>query len=77
MRVTPSEMLVLSGLAKLLRAGGTMVYATCSVESVENEQQIESFLAKHSDTFKLVKEKNIRPQEGYDGFYMALLERIA
>jgi 16S rRNA (cytosine967-C5)-methyltransferase len=38
---------ILSALALNLRPGGVLVYATCSVESAENEKQIENFLSQH------------------------------
>jgi 16S rRNA (cytosine967-C5)-methyltransferase len=74
-RTTQAE--ILESYSKMLKVGGKLVYATCSVLPSENEDQVQSFLAKQPDNFKLLKEQNIRPQEGYDGFYMALLERIA
>ncbi len=54
-----------------------MVYATCSILPSENELQIQHFLENHPE-FKFVKEQKISAYEsGYDGFYMALLERIS
>ncbi len=54
-----------------------MVYATCSVLPSENQNQVEKFLA--SDTgkeFTFVKDKKILAYtSGFDGFYMALLEK--
>ncbi|MBF0358819.1 MAG: 16S rRNA (cytosine(967)-C(5))-methyltransferase RsmB [Magnetococcales bacterium] len=38
---------ILAAVAKLLRPGGVLVYATCSVELEENSQQVGAFLAKH------------------------------
>ncbi len=35
--------------AKWVRAGGTLVYATCSLEPGEGEQQLETFLAANTD----------------------------
>jgi 16S rRNA (cytosine967-C5)-methyltransferase len=41
----------------------------------ENEKQVMNFLKKNDD-FLFVKEKKVSPSKsGYDGFYMALLER--
>jgi 16S rRNA (cytosine967-C5)-methyltransferase len=52
-----------------------MVYATCSILPSENEEQIEKFLKDHPE-FELVKDQNISPAKtGFDGFYMALLEK--
>jgi 16S rRNA (cytosine967-C5)-methyltransferase len=38
---------ILATVAKLLRPGGVLIYATCSVEPAENSQQVRAFLAKH------------------------------
>lgn len=40
---------ILAAVWPLLRVGGVLVYATCSVLKVENELQIENFLGKHPD----------------------------
>ena len=54
-----------------------MVYATCSILPQENEQQVEKFLANNAN-YKLLSEKMHYPSEtNYDGFYMALIERIS
>jgi 16S rRNA (cytosine967-C5)-methyltransferase len=68
---------ILTDYSKLVKKGGRLVYATCSILPSENEKQVERFLA--SDTgrgWTLVEEKRFWPNEdGYDGFYAAALER--
>ena len=56
---------------------GKLVYATCSVLPSENEKQVEAFLSSESGKdFVFVKDKKVLAHEsGFDGFYMALLER--
>lgn len=67
---------ILDRYASMVKKGGKMVYATCSILPSENEKQVEIFLSNHKD-FKLVKDKKVSPaQTGFDGFYMALLEKI-
>jgi len=57
--------------------GGKLVYATCSIFPSENEKQVQDFLKTH-ENFHLVKEKKVSPaKSGFDGFYMALLEKTA
>ncbi|MFM2224129.1 MAG: hypothetical protein RJA07_331 [Bacteroidota bacterium] len=57
----------------MLKKGGMMVYATCSLLPSENNKQIETFLANNKN-FSLLEEKMIYPSEfGFDGFYMARL----
>jgi 16S rRNA (cytosine967-C5)-methyltransferase len=38
---------ILASAAQLVRPGGRLVYATCTVARAENEQVIERFLATH------------------------------
>ena len=54
-----------------------MVYATCSILPSENRQQIDFFLTSEAgQSFTFVKENNVFAyQSGFDGFYMALLEK--
>jgi 16S rRNA (cytosine967-C5)-methyltransferase len=68
---------ILHDYSKMLKPGGKMVYATCSVLPSENQEQINKFIAtKEGKQFKLIKEKKIfAHKSGYDGFYMALLEK--
>ncbi len=40
---------LLAGTAGVVRRGGILVYATCSLEPEENERQVERFLADHPD----------------------------
>jgi 16S rRNA (cytosine967-C5)-methyltransferase len=40
---------LLTAMAASVDPGGLLVYATCSLEPEENEQQVERFLARHSD----------------------------
>jgi 16S rRNA (cytosine967-C5)-methyltransferase len=62
----------------MLKDGGKLLYATCSILPDENERQIAWFLeeSEAGKEFTLVKSKRIMPQdEGFDGFYMALLQK--
>ena len=66
---------ILESYSRIVKTGGKLVYATCSILPSENEQQVEKFLANNAN-FKLVKENKVSPSEsGFDGFYMALLEK--
>ena len=69
---------VLEQYSKMVKDGGKMVYATCSILPSENEKQVEKFLtSENGKHFKLIKDKKILAHKsGFDGFYMALLEKI-
>lgn len=57
LRVTPeglrdlarTQATLLEGAAAAVRPGGLLVYATCSLEPEENEEQVARFLAAHPD----------------------------
>jgi len=70
---------LLQSYSKIVKPGGKMVYATCSILPQENQEQIKSFLATEEGVhFSLEKDQTISPAKtGYDGFYMALLSRKA
>jgi 16S rRNA (cytosine967-C5)-methyltransferase len=61
----------------MVKSGGKLVYATCSILPQENTMQVKSFLAsEEGKEFTLAKDKKIfSSKSGFDGFYMALLER--
>lgn len=46
-QLTIQQQSILTAAAKLVAAGGYLVYATCSILPEENEQQIKRFLAEH------------------------------
>jgi 16S rRNA (cytosine967-C5)-methyltransferase len=69
---------ILQNYSKIVKVGGKMVYATCSILPSENFKQIEQFLLSETGkNFKFIKDKSVLSHiSGYDGFYMAQLERI-
>ena len=83
---------ILAGAARLVRPGGRLVYATCSILSEENEAVVDAFLAAHGDFVRLSAAEILASQgiavgggadlhllphvHGTDGFYAAAMERI-
>lgn len=69
---------ILRDYSKMVKIGGKMVYATCSILPSENQNQIKSFLdSEQGKHFKFEKDlKILAHQSGFDGFYMALLTRV-
>jgi 16S rRNA (cytosine967-C5)-methyltransferase len=67
---------ILNDYSIMTKKGGYLVYSTCSILPSENREQVDGFLEKNKN-FEFVKEKSILPSEGFDGFYMALIKRIA
>jgi len=68
---------VLRNYSKIVKPGGKLVYATCSILPSENQEQIKYFLSTEiGKEFTFVQDRKVLAHEsGFDGFYMALLER--
>ena len=83
---------ILASAARLVRPGGRLVYATCSILSEENEAQVATFLATNPG-FRIVPVAEAAPhlagaipsehlsltpaRHGTDGFFAAVLQRDA
>jgi 16S rRNA (cytosine967-C5)-methyltransferase len=65
---------ILEEWSPLLKPGGRLVYAVCSLEPEEGRENIASFLAEHPE-LRLVEEKELFPApDAGDGFYVARLQ---
>ena len=61
--------------ARLVRPGGRLVYATCTVHPAENRQLVDAFLGRHS-SWRLHSEMLElwpSPEQPGDGFFAAVL----
>jgi len=91
--LVPKQTAILAAASRLLKVGGRLVYATCSILPAENEQIVEAFLAKHTD-FELVPANQVLAEQkinldtgkylsllphrhGTDGFFAAVMQRKA
>ncbi|AVI52274.1 RNA methyltransferase [Pukyongia salina] len=68
---------ILESYSRMVKPGGQLLYATCSILPSENEKQLAYFLnSEAGKEFSLLKEERISPaKSGFDGFYMALLQK--
>ncbi|MFZ2627601.1 MAG: RsmB/NOP family class I SAM-dependent RNA methyltransferase [Rugosibacter sp.] len=82
---------ILTAAARLLKPGGRLVYATCSILDEENAAIVDAFLANHAEFHRLSAQEVLAAQgiaidcgedlrlsphkHGTDGFYAAVLER--
>ena len=89
--LTVKQAAILAAAARLVRPGGRLVYATCSILVEENEGIVDAFLAAHPEFRRLSareilagqgiaiecgEDMSLSPQtHGTDGFYAAVLER--
>lgn len=67
---------IISSYSEMLKSGGILVYATCSVLPSENQDQVERFLKSRKNEYELIKEQKVLPSEGFDGFYMAQIRKL-
>lgn len=90
--LTVKQAAILDSAAKMVRPGGRVVYATCSLLAAENDAIIEAFLATHPD-FTLTPASAVLAKQGIemtgdmlrllphqhntDGFFAAVLDRKA
>ncbi len=47
--LVPKQAAILDAAQRLVKPGGGLIYATCSVLPAENERQVEAFLQRHPD----------------------------
>ena len=72
----PKQAAILDQAATLVRIGGRLVYATCSLLSEENEAQVTAFLSRHPGFCSDGMSSSLTPaRHGTDGFFAAVLER--
>ena len=67
---------IISNYSQMLKSGGIMVYATCSILPSENQNQVELFLKNKKGEFEFIEDRKIMPSDGFDGFYMAAIRKL-
>ncbi|MBV9250140.1 MAG: RsmB/NOP family class I SAM-dependent RNA methyltransferase [Acetobacteraceae bacterium] len=92
LELLPKQASILDSARALVRTGGRLIYATCSLLDDENEAQVNGFLARHSGFSLLPLPRAWTPEgpppcagdvlaltparHGTDGFFAAVLERV-
>ena len=86
--ISSIQLKILNNAASYVKVGGTLIYSTCTVSKVENQDVVEEFLKNHPEFVPVVVPVNVRgiedsymrtmlPSEtGGDGFFAATLRRI-
>jgi len=83
--LTATQSSLLEALWPLLKPGGRLVYATCSVLAAENGRLIEALLARHADSRVCPAlpdwhragpgAQNLPGEDGMDGFFYAIVDK--
>lgn len=85
-RLVATQQQILDGLWPLLKPGGKLLYATCSILPVENENQMLAFRRRHPDATedilplstgqaRVIGRQMLPGEAGMDGFYYARLRK--
>lgn len=74
-KVKQTQQEILQSYPSMLKPGGQMVYATCSILPSENQEQVQKFLnSEAGKNFELIEDHKVLSHEsGFDGFYIARL----
>ncbi len=73
-QLLPLQKQLLESGASQLKDGGTLVYSTCTLNTRENEKQVQAFLDTHPE-FSLEKQETLYPDAEHGGFYLARLHK--
>ena len=82
---------ILDTAAALLKAGGRLVYSTCTIDPAENQQQIAAFLQRHPEFAVCAPDVplpagmtagehgclSVPTRTGMDGFFLCVLQKAA
>jgi 16S rRNA (cytosine967-C5)-methyltransferase len=69
----PKQAGILDQAAALVRKGGRLVYATCSLLAEENEDQVAAFLSRHPEYAQREVLSLSPARDNTDGFFAAVL----
>ena len=74
-RLPEIQLEILTGAARAVAPGGTLLYATCTILPEENSGVVEAFLSETTD-FSIEEQRTLYPHtDGTDGFFYCKLRR--
>lgn len=74
-RIIDLQQEILDTVCQYVKKDGVLVYSTCTINRMENQNNVQWFLNKHRE-FQLETEKQILPDGGHnDGFFYARLKK--
>ena len=69
---------ILKESAGYVKTGGRLMYSTCTINDIENEQVVKKFLHNqpHGESFECIGSRQLFPDiDGCDGFYYCIMEK--
>ncbi len=72
--LTDLQQRILEKASLLVRPGGHLAYATCSLLNEENSEQVDRFLSRNTNWIKS-DSLRLTPLDGGDGFFLALMRK--
>lgn len=70
------QIAILNASSELVKPGGKIMYSTCTINRIENEEVIEAFLRQKGSRFQKETERQLLPGlDGTDGFYFCVMRR--
>ena len=74
-RLPQIQRAILETASRYVKAGGRLVYSTCTLLPEENGENVRAFLSAHPD-FSLLCERTLFPDtDGTDGFFFSVLQK--
>ncbi len=69
---------ILKDYSKMVKKGGYLIYATCSLLPSENREQVDWFLEQNPGQWELEEDLKLFPnKDRFDGFYVSRMKRLS
>ena len=67
---------ILDNVSSYVKQGGELIFSTCTVDYLENDDNVKYFLENHPE-YKLIKKEQLLPTEEkqMDGFFVAIMKK--
>ncbi len=69
------QYMILCSSSEYVKPGGELMYSTCTVNKIENEEVTDRFLSEHGDFSRRCSHVTMPCSGGSDGFYYCILKR--
>jgi 16S rRNA (cytosine967-C5)-methyltransferase len=76
-KIAATQRKILENALPCLKPGGRLVYSTCSIETAENQEQVDAFLADHPELRLTATREALPFRDGTDGAFAARIETVA